>query len=570
VEQSEPLIRADGFYEKTVESVSFFYAHRLQRGAFYGSEHVRSTEYERAYSSQLQMRGSPMTFHSILFVRTEDHLPEETLEAPGFFADLNLDQVIDAITAGRKDYHLKPLFYISLHDTDAITYRHDILQDLENHVLFEHIQAFAQKMRTMREYLAQAGKLYYKYQKERWFLDAIEMYCNAVTSLAHDVSLVEVQSRGFVAFRDYVTDYAGSERFTALLAETKQLQTELSTVKYSLLIKGNTVKVRKYESERDYSVEVEDTFAKFKQGAVKDYRVKFRVFAEMDHVEAQILDLVARLYPDIFGHLDDYCVKNGKYVDETIVTFDREIQFYLAYLEYIAALKRAGLPFCYPHLSETSKDVYDYEGFDLALAAKLVAERSPVVCNDFSLNGKERIIVVTGPNQGGKTTFARTFGQVHYLASLGCLVPGRQAQLFLFDRLFTHFEKEETITDLRGKLQDDLVRIHHILNHATSSSVVILNEMFTSTTVDDALFLSKKIMEQVLQLDLLCVWVTFIDELASYSEQTVSMVSTVVPDNPAERTFKIVRRPADGLAYALAIAEKYRLSYENVKERIHS
>jgi DNA mismatch repair ATPase MutS len=339
-------------------------------------------------------------------------------------------------------------------------------------------------------------------------------------------------------------------------------------VNYCLHIEGDRIRVRKYQAESDYSAEVERTFEKFKRGAVKDYLVEFPDSLEMNHIEAAVLELVARLYPDVFLALDDHCARYENYLDQKVARFDREVQFYVGYLEYIDVFKQAGLSFCYPEVSSTEKALRCVDGFDLALARKLMSEKSSIVCNDFHLKGPERIFVVTGPNQGGKTTFARTFGQLHFLASLGCPVPGKEARLFLFDKLFTHFEKEENISTLRGKLEDELFRVHDILRQATPRSIVIMNEIFTSTTLHDALFLSRKIMESIMKLDMLCACVTFMDELASLSEKTVSLVSTIDPDNPARRTYKIVRRPADGLSYAMSIAKKYRLTYRDLKERI--
>jgi DNA mismatch repair ATPase MutS len=511
-----------------------------------------------------------MPFYSILFERADDRVEAETVEAPAFFTDLNCDQIVDAIVAGKEEYNLKPFFYTCLRSVDAVNYRHDVMRDLENPQTLECVRSFAEKMREMRQYLDRVRKLYYKEQKQAWFLDAIEGYCETVSQFSNDLSKADLLSHGFLHFSEYLETYVGSSHFASLLSESEQLRADLSEVQYCVLINGDRFTVRRCNNEPDYSAEVEQTFEKFKQGATKDYKAKFAEREEMNHIEAKVLEFVAKLHPDVFGALNEYCVRNDDFLDPTIVTFDREIQFYLSYLDYIDALRKVGLRFTYPRMSNVEKAVVSHDGFDIALAHKLLKDNSIIVCNDFFLKGRERILVVSGPNQGGKTTFARTFGQLHYLAAIGCPVPGRDAQLFLFDQLFTHFEKQEKVENLRGKLEDDLVRIHEILGRATGRSIIILNEIFTSTTIRDEIFLSKKLMERMVGLGVLGVWVTFADELASFGPQTVSAMSTIVPGNPASRTFKIERRPADGLAYALAIAQKYRVTYDAVRERIGS
>jgi len=531
------------------------------------ADHSRAISMTQALSHS-QQGGDSLSFRSILFDKSSISRDIDSQKAPEFFGDLNLDQIVASMTAGRDEYNLKPFFYTPLSDVETIHYRHDIFRDLEDQALFEHVRSFAQRMRTMRGHLMQADKLHYKYQKQSWFLEAAEIYCDAIRSLARDLALTDLSSRGFLAFHEYLTGYTESGEFTSFAAETQKLRADLSEVRYSLDIKGSRIKVEGASPGLDYGADVLQTFEKFKQGAAKEYRFEFSSGPEMNHVEAAILDLVARLYPDIFSSLDEYYVRHANYLDSIISVFDREVQFYIACLEHIERHKPAGLFFCYPTVTGESKEVYGRDVFDLALANKLISEKTPVVTNDFYLRDPERIFVVSGPNQGGKTTFARAFGQLHYLAVVGCPVPGRETRLFLFDRLFTHFEKEEDIRNLSGKLEDDLLRIRRILEQSTPNSILIMNESFVSTTLQDALFLSKHVMQQIIQCDMLCASVTFLDELASMGETTVSMASTVDPEDPAVRTFKIVRKRADGLAYAVSIAEKFRLTYKDIKRRI--
>ena len=500
--------------------------------------------------------------------RPEEDRPDPVM--PASFRDLNLDQVVTSVLHGRDVDHLRPFFYASLDDVGTVTYRQAVFRDLDGTDLLEQVRSFSDAMRSMRQHLAEAAKSGYPNQRERWQLDGAVVYCDAVARLARQLDGAALASSGLRRIREHVARYVTSDGFTALVTDTERVARAIGDITYCVLVKGNRVQVSTYEEQDDLSEQVRRTFERFALGEGKDYSSKLPGGHGMDQVEAHILALVAQLHPEPFARLHEFWDRHQEFVDGTIAAFDREVQFYVAYLDHIETFRAAGLAFCYPEVSDRSKEEHVRQAFDLALADQLVREETAVVSNDFELREPERILVVTGPNQGGKTTFARMFGQVHHLASLGCPVPGTEAKLLLFDRLFTHFEKEEDLRTLSGKLQDDLIRIHEILDEASPRSVIVLNEIFTSTTLHDAVFLGTKVLERIIELNLLCVCVTFVDEWASLDETTVSMVSAVEPDSPAVRTFKVSRRPADGLSYAATLVEKYGLTYDRLKARVTS
>jgi hypothetical protein len=509
-----------------------------------------------------------MTFRSVLLPHGEAGL--EDAGEPDHFHDLNLDQVVGPMVAQREYYDLGALFHSPLHDVEAVRYRQAVCRDLEDERVRKAVDGFAEGMVAVRRRRDHALRLRHRNHRFRWFREAARIYCDTVVALRDELAAADLASEALPALRDYLGNYTASPGFGGLADEGAALDEELAAVRYTVQVNGGLVTVRRYEGGDDYRHDVEATFSKFEQGGVADRRVEYPAFSDLNHIEAQVLDLVAELFRGPFGRLAEYCTAHSGFIDPRIARFDREVQFYLAWLDFIAPLRASGFRFCYPEVSTTSKETLVVGSFDVAVAAKLTRQGVPVVPNDFQLTGAERIVVVTGPNQGGKTTFARMFGQLHYLSALGLPVPGETARLSLPDRIFTHFEREEQIETLRGNLADELVRVRVMFDRATADSVFVINEGFSSTSLADAVLLGSEVVRRIIDRDLLGVYVTFVDELASLGAATVSMVATVDPDDPAHRTMRIVRQPADGLAYADAIAAKYGVSYRRLKERISS
>ena len=509
-------------------------------------------------------------FRSVLFRTPEDEVVFKESQPPACLSDLNLDQLIESVTKDKEEYDLKGFFCRPLQNSDAVMYRQEIVRDLQDEAIIVAVKAFAERMRTMRRHRARGDQLTNQWQKRRWSFDAAKAYCEAVSCLSNDLTAASLKSSGLAELRRYLSAYMSSPHFISLVEDTQHLDADLSAVGYSILINERTLRVQRYEGEDDWTSQIDSLLQRFQdldlEPAPTSYRFKFPEWPGMSQVEEKVLEFVARLWPDTFKALEGYTLKHSNFIDSTIATFDREMQFYLSYLEYTSRFK--DLPLSLPVVITVEKDIYARDAYDLPLATRLHPKRGTIVSNSFYLQNQERIIVITGPNQGGKTTFARSFGQLHYLAALGLPVPAREARLFLFDKLFTHFDREEDLHDLRGSLEDALVRIRDIIVQATTRSIIIMNESFSSTTLEDAIFLSSKVLETIISLDLLCVCVTFIDELAVLSRTIVSMTASVAPDDPETRTYRITRRPPDGIAHALSIATKHRLTFDAIVGRI--
>ncbi|MFE3255680.1 DNA mismatch repair protein MutS [Nocardia sp. NPDC059229] len=484
----------------------------------------------------------------------------------GAVTDLHIDRIVAAVV-GADEYRLRAWFSEPVRDLETVRYRQEIFADLANDSVRECLDAFSAGMRGTRKRLDWQEHLQHPHQRQWWQLSATAEYVDAVARFAEALAALPLSARALTRWREFITDYVAGPGFCRLANAVHQVQQALSSVRYSLRIVDRTLEVGPAGAEADYSAAIAKLFSRFGVGAPRPGRPRSD-WDDINHMEEQILDRVAALHPRAFEQLAEFACTHEQFADTAVMAFDREIQFYLTYLAFVRRVSGTDRAMCLPQLATRGAEIQADGAFDLALVTRRGRADTEVVCNDLRLSGPERVLVVTGPNQGGKTTFARTVGQLIYLAALGCPVPARRARLPLADRLFTHFERAEQATDPDGRLAEELLRIRDTLEEATADSVIILNESFSATSTADAVRIGGDVLDRIVERGAMAVWVTFFDELARSGPATVSMVAATDPGDPSRRTFRIERRPADGHAHAVVLAERFGLTYDLVTTRI--
>lgn len=507
----------------------------------------------------------PPPFTSVLF---DDDVPLDVLahaRQPDFFRDLTLDKLVTAVCARHDAESLLPYFWVPLRTVASVEYRQQAMIDCARPDVNQAVRRFLAGYEVLRQQRKLREQVRYRLQKERCLLDAAAAYCVSTARLAKDLAGVELRSAAMQALARHVTALVESQPFRELTTDVDRVRQALNSVTYLLRIHSRRIQVDRYEEQLDMGHHVAELFARFRQHGRPEDRVVYRGGGGFSHIDAAVLGHVALLFPSEFGMLHEFSERHAAFADTVMARFGREAEFILAWLEFVDQMRERGLDMCFPEVRDERR-LLARDSFDAALAS--ISSSRDIVPNTFDVSGDEWFIVITGPNQGGKTTAARCFGQLHHLAALGCPVPAAEAIIPLSDQIFVQFERQEDPGSQRGKLQDDLIRMHAICESATEKSVVVLNEVFSSTSTDDAIALARRIFDKLLDRGCLGLCVTFLDELAAYRPDIVSMVAEVDLDDPTVRTYRLTSRPADGRAYAEAIARKYRLTRDEVKRRV--
>jgi DNA mismatch repair ATPase MutS len=232
-----------------------------------------------------------------------------------------------------------------------------------------------------------------------------------------------------------------------------------------------------------------------------------------------------------------------------------ELAFYLGCLNLRARLDEKGEPTCFPIPVEPAGRALACEGlYDLCLAFHL---DGPVVGNTVDADGKA-LVMITGANQGGKSTFLRSVGLAQLMLQSGMFVAAGSLRASVCDGLFTHYKREEDASMESGKLDEELSRMSAIADAIRPNSLLLCNESFASTNEREGSEIARQVVRALLEKRIRVVFVTHMFDLAhGFHEQHLETALFLRAERRADgqRTFRLAEGEPLPTSYG---ADSYR------------
>ncbi len=188
-----------------------------------------------------------------------------------------------------------------------------------------------------------------------------------------------------------------------------------------------------------------------------------------------------------------------------------ELGFYVGCLNLRDRLSRKREPLCFPVPLALGNAMLSGRGlYDPCLSLNV---QQRVVGNDLNADDK-LLVMMTGPNQGGKSTFLRSIGLAQLMMQCGMFVPAQSFRANVCDGVFSHFRREEDAGMKSGKLDEELSRMSSIVDHLSPNSIVLLNESFASTNEREGSEIARQIVRALLERGIKVFYVTHLFDLA--------------------------------------------------------
>jgi DNA mismatch repair ATPase MutS len=188
-----------------------------------------------------------------------------------------------------------------------------------------------------------------------------------------------------------------------------------------------------------------------------------------------------------------------------------ELAFYVGCVNLYEHLVRKGERTCFPSPAPAEERRLSFSGlYDVCLSLNM---DQCVVSNDASADQQD-LVIVTGANQGGKSTFLRSVGLAQLLLQCGMFAPADSFCSSVYNGLFTHYKREEDPSMKSGKLDEELSRMSDIIDHITTHPMILLNESFAATNEREGSEIARQILSALLDKRVKIVCVTHLYELA--------------------------------------------------------